>query len=344
MSGRLTEVAIALDAVTLGGRAALAVSGGTDSLALLELTRQAAVRTGRFEAISVYSVDHGLRPEAADEVAFVVATARQMGFAARALRWDGAKPATGIQAAARAARYRLCAAAMAEDGAERLLTAHHLNDQAETVLMRLAHGSGLTGLSGMQDVATVEGCAIYRPLLGLDRNDLAAVVAAAGLTPVHDPSNADLSYERVRWRQFQPQLDAMGLTAERLAVLAERLSDARALIAESVAAQFSTLVSEGQGGRVEMSQAMFAALNPLVAAGVLERALTEVAGQGGRVPLGPVELLAARLAQEAPFKAVTLHGCAISCRKGQIIIAPEPARRRAVLPESADDARDRELT
>ncbi|WP_417310668.1 tRNA lysidine(34) synthetase TilS [Devosia sp.] len=344
MPGRLTQVAAALDEVTLGRGAALAVSGGTDSLALLELTRQAAARTGRYDAITVYAVDHGLRPEAADEAAFVLDTARRMGFAARGLRWEGAKPETGIQAAARAARYRLFAAAMAEDGAGQLLTAHHRDDQAETVLMRLAHGSGLTGLSGIHTHATVDGCAIYRPLLGLGRADLAAVVAAAGLTPVDDPSNADPSYERVRWRQFQPQLDSMRLTAERLATLAERLSDATALIAETVDSEFSRLVNLGEDGRVEMSQAAFAALNPLVGAGLIERALKQVAADDGRVPLAPLELLAARLAHEEPFKAVTLHGCAISCRKGRIVIGAEPQRRSAVVPGSADGARETELT
>ncbi len=95
---------------------------------------------GRPELV-VYSVDHGLRPEAADEVAMVLREAGARGLSARALRWEGEKPVTGVQAAARAARYRLMAEAMRQDGAEILLTAHHLEDQAETVLMRLAHAA-----------------------------------------------------------------------------------------------------------------------------------------------------------------------------------------------------------
>src|SRR5690606_8066764 len=136
-------------------RVALAVSGGPDSLALLILAHRFALLIGGQSRFVVYSVDHGLRPEAAEEVAFVVAEARQRGFEARGLRWDGDKPSTGVQAAARLARYRLLAEAMRRDGADVLVTAHHLADQAETVMMRLAHGSGIEGLRGMDRFAEI---------------------------------------------------------------------------------------------------------------------------------------------------------------------------------------------
>src|SRR5690606_11025992 len=131
---------------------ALAVSGGADSLALMLLAHQHARATGALHRFVVYSVDHGLRLEASDEVAFVLREAGRLGFVARGLRWDGPKPATGIQEAARKARYRLFADAMLRDGAEALVTAHHMGDQAETVLMRLAHGSGIEGLRGMDAI------------------------------------------------------------------------------------------------------------------------------------------------------------------------------------------------
>ena len=115
---------------------------------------------------------------------------------------------------------------MAADGAAALATAHHLCDQAETVLMRLAHGSGIEGLRGMDPVATVEGITVLRPLLGVDPDDLSAVVTAGGLTPAVDPSNTDPAYERVRWRQALPQLAGLGLTPDRLAQFALRMRDA----------------------------------------------------------------------------------------------------------------------
>ncbi|HVY50086.1 MAG TPA: tRNA lysidine(34) synthetase TilS, partial [Devosia sp.] len=181
-------------------RIALAVSGGPDSLALMLLASRWASVPGR-PALLVYSVDHGLRPEASAEVAMVLSEATRLGLSARGLRWTTDKPETGIQAAARKARYRLFASAMAEDGARCLLTAHHLGDQAETVLMRLAHGSGIEGLRGMDRFARIEECDVFRPLLGIDPDDLDNIVLEAGLSPVRDPSNSDRHYERVRWRQ-----------------------------------------------------------------------------------------------------------------------------------------------
>ena len=138
-------------------RLGLAVSGGPDSLALLLLAAAFADRHGAHARFVVYSVDHALRPEAAAEAAYVADAAQRLGFAARVLRWEGPKPTTGIQQAARTARYGLIAAAMPADGAEILVTAHHLADQPETVLMRLAHGSGIEGLRGMDYFAEIGG-------------------------------------------------------------------------------------------------------------------------------------------------------------------------------------------
>ena len=153
MPGRLIDPAILF--APLGGAKSLglAVSGGADSLALMLLAARWRDADPDAPTLYVYSVDHGLRPEAAAEVAFVLAEAARLGLPARALRWDGPKPATGLSEAARSARYRLIGEAMQRDGASILVTAHHLDDQAETVLMRLAHGSGLAGLRGMAPLA-----------------------------------------------------------------------------------------------------------------------------------------------------------------------------------------------
>lgn len=319
-----------LDWLAETGRAALAVSGGADSLALLVLMRRAVERVGVApDTIMVYSVDHRLRPEAADEVAYVVRTAREMGFSARALAWEGAKPATGVQAAARVARYRAMAAAMRQDGKVDLVTAHHMADQAETVLMRLAHGSGIDGLRGMNGLSVVEGCRVSRPLLGLRPELLRRVVDEAGLVPAEDPSNADPHYERVRWRQFQPQLDAMGLTIERLSVFAGRLSDAADLIDDQAEQAHRDLVTSLGEGRVSLPRGRFAGLNPLVRADLLATILGHVSSNRGTVPLGPLEALCARLAAPGPFKASTLHGCVIAVQGKSLVVRPEGPRRAA---------------
>lgn len=308
-------------------RIGLAVSGGPDSLALLLLAAEFAREQGAHERFIVYSVDHGLRPEAAAEVAFVTDTARELGFSARGLRWYGPKPTTGIQQAARAARYGLIADAMREGGVEILLTAHHLADQAETVLMRLAHGSGLEGLRGMDYLAEIAGLVVVRPLLGIDPADLAAVVANSGLTPVVDPSNTDTDYERVRWRQMLPQLAALGLDAERLSRFAERMRDAdKALIA--AAAEVETVLDQATGAR-SVSRDALARVPRAVAIKVISKLLAEVGGGQKSHDLASVETLTDKLRMITALKRTSLHGCLISNDGTTVVVAREPGRQAA---------------
>jgi tRNA(Ile)-lysidine synthase len=177
------------------GPLGLAVSGGPDSLALL-LLAHAALPGG----IAVASVDHGLRPEAAGEVALVERIAAERGIPFTPLAVTLAPGNT--QARAREARYAALAQWAGEAGLGAVATAHHADDQAETLLMRLNRGSGLAGLAGVRPVARIAGSEVtlLRPLLGWRKAELAAVVAAAGITPAQDPSNANPDFERVRVR------------------------------------------------------------------------------------------------------------------------------------------------
>ncbi|ASJ92214.1 tRNA lysidine(34) synthetase TilS [Porphyrobacter sp. CACIAM 03H1] len=184
------------------GPLGLAVSGGPDSLALLLLAH--AALPGR---IAVCSVDHGLRPEAAGEVALVerVAAARGIPFTPLAV-----KLAPGnLQAQARAARYAALAEWAAAQGLGSVATAHHADDQAETLLMRLNRGSGLAGLAGVRPRALIEGSEIplLRPLLGWRKAELAQVVAEAGISPADDPSNTDPAFDRARLRARLAEAD-----------------------------------------------------------------------------------------------------------------------------------------
>ncbi|HTU12910.1 MAG TPA: tRNA lysidine(34) synthetase TilS [Allosphingosinicella sp.] len=181
-------------------RFGVAVSGGPDSLALLLLAE--AAFPGRLEAATV---DHGLRPESGSEAAFVRDLCGARGIAHASLA--GPPVAGNVQSGARALRYRLLAAWARERGLAFLLTAHHQDDQAETLLMRLRRGAGLAGLAGIRPRAEIEGLAVLRPLLGWRRAALAAVVAAAGLTPVADPSNMDERYDRARLRRQLGETD-----------------------------------------------------------------------------------------------------------------------------------------
>src|SRR3954468_6794572 len=127
----------------------LAISGGPDSTALMWLAARWRARRKRGPKLIAVTIDHGLRPESAREALTVKRLARKLGIAHRTMAWTGTKPATGIQEAARNARYRLLADAARKSGARHILTAHTLDDQAETVLFRLARGSGVSGLKGM---------------------------------------------------------------------------------------------------------------------------------------------------------------------------------------------------
>lgn len=304
----------------------LAVSGGPDSLALMLLAAAWAAQTPGAPRLVVYSLDHGLRGEAAAEVAFVLEAARRLGLEARGLRWDGAKPASGVQAAARAARYWLIGRAMRADRVPLLLTAHHRDDQAETVLMRLAHGSGLGGLRGMDAFATVEGVPVFRPLLDVPRTDLAAVVAAAGLSPVADPSNADLHYERVRWRAALPELAALGLDAARLSAFARRAGEADAALGAWADKAFAEHVTIDDFGAAQLPAAALAGLPRAVAVRLLSSVLSDVGGAQKPDALSAVERLHDALGA-GPLRGATLLGCAVSRHGADLWFVREPGRR-----------------
>jgi tRNA(Ile)-lysidine synthase len=183
----------------------LAVSGGPDSLALLLLAAEA--RPLRIEAATV---DHALRSGSRAEAEMVARVCDRLGVPHRILtaNWDE-KPETAIQERARAMRYRLLGEWARERRIDALLTAHHLDDQAETFLMRLARGAGVKGLAGMRRVsrAPASAIAIVRPLLGWRHSELEAVCSAAGLEPIEDPSNEDRQFERVRMRKVLGEAD-----------------------------------------------------------------------------------------------------------------------------------------
>ena len=200
----------------------LAVSGGPDSLAMLLLA--AAARPLQVEAATV---DHGLRPESRAEAEMVANVCEKLGIAHRILTADWKeKPKTAIQEQARLMRYRLLGQWADERRIAALVTAHTLDDQAETMLMRLARGGGVTGLAAMRRVGWAPGgeMPVLRPLLGWRHSELEAVCADAGLEPVQDPSNEDAQFERVRMRKALAEADWLEPTA--VAQSAAHLTDA----------------------------------------------------------------------------------------------------------------------
>ena len=177
---------------------AVGVSGGRDSLALALLASEWALeRGGRVLALIV---DHGLRVASAGEATTTRELLAQHGIAAEILSWSGAKPLRGIQAAARAARYRLLFDACRRERIVHLLVAHHAADQGETIAMRAARDSGADGLAGMAALVEHGDVRLLRPLLGVSRARLTATLEARGVAWIDDPSNVDPRFERARLR------------------------------------------------------------------------------------------------------------------------------------------------
>jgi tRNA(Ile)-lysidine synthase len=321
----------------------LAVSGGPDSVALMWLAARWQRSLVRGPRLVVVTVDHGLRPEAAREAREVKRLAMSLGLTHRTVRWRGAKPATGLPAAAREARYRLLAQAARAVGASHVLTAHTRDDQAETLLMRLLRGSGIAGLSAMARVSQRDGIVLARPLLDVPKSQLVATLKRAKLGFVDDPTNRDTAFTRPRLRALLPQLAAEGGDARNLARLAARLARANAAVEVLTdgAERFLRLRHRGdapQPGARSFEAAAFAALPEEVRLRLLLRAIN-VLGLEGPAELGKVEALMAALDQAIavgarapangpPVLKQTLAGALISVVGGRIHVAPAPARRR----------------
>lgn len=320
----------------------LAVSGGPDSVALMWLAARWQRGLARGPRLLVVTVDHGLRVESAREAREVKRLATALGLVHRTLRWRGAKPKTGLPAAAREARYRLLAQAARGAGASHVLTAHTRDDQAETLLMRMLRGSGLAGLAAMAPLTDRDGIVLARPLLDVPKTQLIATLKRAKIGFADDPTNRDTAFTRPRLRALLPQLAAEGGDSRSLARLAGRLSRANAAVEVLVdgAERFLQLQARGdapQAGVRSFEADAFVLLPEEVRLRLLLRAVNAL-GHEGPAELGKVEALLAGLDQaiaqnsRAPAngRAIlkqTLAGALISLAGGRIHIAPAPARR-----------------
>ncbi len=222
-----------LNTIQAGSRVAVAVSGGGDSLALTLLLHEWAQKN-RVSLVAL-TVDHGLRPDSADEAASLHRLLTEKKIDHRILHWRGDKPSTHIQEEARHARYALLYQACRDEGCGVLALAHNAEDQVETFWMRLAHGSGLDGLAAIAPVRLHQDIAIIRPVMGFTRQQLRATCARFGVTWVEDPSNANEKFLRVKLRGFEDLLAAEGLTPQRLAGTLEKLQEARQALDEMAA-------------------------------------------------------------------------------------------------------------
>lgn len=305
----------------------LAVSGGADSMTLMVLAarwREGAAKTA--PALHVASVDHGLRPAAAEEAAWVSRQAAKLGLPHAVLRWEGPVPASGLQAAARAARYDLLAAHATAHGLACVATAHHLDDQAETVLMRLARGSGVDGLSGIAARGVWAGTALARPLLEVPKARLIATLKACGLSWIEDPSNQNDAYERNRVRRAMSQLAALGVGPEQLALSARRMARARAALEAATDRFLADHVAVEPAGYCVAEMPAFRSAPDEIAIRALGRMLLAVGGGAEEASLSRLEVLHAALC-DGEAKARTLAGCRLAWSDENLTIVREPGRR-----------------
>lgn len=308
---------------------AVAVSGGSDSMALALLVADwARARGGRLTALTV---DHGLRPEAATEAVQVASWCAARGIAHEILRWHGAAPTSGIQAAARAARYRLLEEWCRCHGVLHLLVAHQREDQAETLLMRLTRASGADGLAGMAAQVEHRSIRVLRPVLAVPRARLQATLEVAAQDWIEDPSNRNPAYLRARLRAGLPGFAARGFTAERLADLAAQLGHARAALEIARARLLARAVMLHPAGFAWLDGAAILAAPEELGIKALAAVITTVSGADYPPRSERVERLF-RLLPHGLVGGRTLGGCLILPRQGRILICREPSAAAPPVP------------
>ena len=299
---------------------AAAVSGGADSLALALLLHDWARPLGG--RVTALTVDHGLRPAAAAEARFVARTLKPLGLAQQTLRWSGVKPVANISAMARRARYDLMSHCCARRGLLHLALGHHLDDQAETFLLRLGRGSGADGLAAMAPIVELPALRLLRPLLGLPKARLEATLRARGLSWVEDPTNRDPAQARVRLRRLLPGFAREGLTAARLAATARRLGRARAAFEHELARLLVRAVILDPAGFAWLDPEPLAAVPAELGLRALARVLTTVGGAEYGPRLEPLEQLHGRISAGLAAGA-TLGGCRVLPRQDRLLVVRE---------------------
>lgn len=308
----------------------LAVSGGPDSLALLALIAEWRARIGNDPpAVTVATVDHGLRERSRLEALTVAELSAGFGLPHVTLDWTGEKPKTGIADAAREARYALLddyAQSIAGGAAVAVVTAHHQDDQAETFIMRLMRGGGVTALAAIPDERPLAGGSsvkLIRPLLQFSKQRLVATLAVRRISWFEDPSNDNPDFERVRVRQA---LAATELSAPALATAARRMRDAAdgLQFATGALAQSSGLMID-RNIYARFERVAFEDAPMILRQMLLEHLVYCFGGATRRPQLSELERLAERFTQRAPF-TVTLGGAVISAGSRYVRLWREPGR------------------
>jgi tRNA(Ile)-lysidine synthase len=306
-------------------RLAIAVSGGPDSMALCLLAAGWARRQDG--DILALTVDHRLRPDSTAEAEAVGAVLARHDIPHRILTWTDA-PARASQDTARRARYALLDGACRAAGIRDLLVAHHREDQAETVLLRLAKGSGIDGLAGMAPWRPAPWGRLLRPLLDLPKARLVATCAGFGIVPVDDPSNRRTGYARGRLRAARDVLVAEGLTDDRLVALARRAGLARAALDRITADLIRRAVRLDPAGYAAIALPALREADPEIARRLLD-SVTACVGGAVSARFDALERVAAAVQGGGALLGRTLGRCRLRVAGGSLLVF----RERRHLPE-----------
>jgi tRNA(Ile)-lysidine synthase len=306
----------------------LAVSGGADSMAMMHLAADWVRRHPQAGiTLVVATVDHGLRLESAQEARSVGIVAAALSLPHVTLPWLGEKPSTGVQAAARMARYKLLQAYAESQQLQpaHILTAHTADDQAETLLMRLARGSGVDGLAAMRPERVLPGSRInhVRPLLNVPKVQLIATLQARGISWNEDPSNTNEKFERIRIRGLLPVLAEAGIDVSAMGLSARRLDRASAALDDLTGRLWDRCVDAHQGAFITIDRRPFDASPSELRVRLMIRAVTAL-GEASPSLAQIEDLVVALNAPAVPAR--TLSGAMVQASPDKISGFREPGR------------------
>ncbi|MDD3370347.1 MAG: tRNA lysidine(34) synthetase TilS [Alphaproteobacteria bacterium] len=305
---------------------ALAVSGGPDSMALA----YCAKRWGQRELVALI-VEHGLRPESPAEAVQVRDNLRKLGIEAEILPWSHGEIHGRVHEKAREARYSLLADACRRHGAGDLLIAHHADDQAETVLMRLAKGTGIDGLAGILPQNTRDGIRLLRPFLKATKDRLIETCNVAAVPFVIDPSNAAEKYARGRLRKIMPMLASEGLTAGSLSLLAARAREAKEVLDLATADFLNAFAQAQPGGSVVIDRDALRRVPRAIALRALAAGLRYVHDGDYPPEYASLDALLAAISGGEAEHIRTLYGCMASVSEKKAVLLREPSAASGVL-------------
>lgn len=307
----------------VGDKIAVALSGGGDSIALALLLKEFC-KNNKLSLVAL-TVDHGLRPESANEAAQVALWMKAAGVLHQTLKWTGKKPQTHIQELAREARYRLMADYCRKHNIKYLCLAHHADDQAETILFRLAKGSGIDGLGGMRNAVPYDNeLILLRPLLSVRHDDLIAYNKSQNAEWVEDPSNQSNRYARARIRNSFNVLEKEGLTVDRLCRLADRLQSASEIVAEATDNAYKNNTIFINTERIEIKYNELSSCHIEIVSRIIIKTIEHFYPEKNYpARLEDVERLAGRLKHDSGFRGATLAGCIFRKKKNALLVMRE---------------------